>query len=192
MPTATRNTTYEFYSFGCVDPTLKNIWGFFTNAEREAFLAAHLVKTQTGAAFWKPGKPIRANFSTETQFSFEASFQYDYVRITNRSNDNNQKMVYYAFIIEHVYLNANLTELVLDIDWIQTYYFNATTPWFNRQCYCAYTNSPYVLPMRGTASDLPIPARVSLPRLSPGWKTQTSTALDGLILINQTLKMQVV
>ena len=121
-PTATRNTTYDFYSIGSVDPTYKNIWGFTTNAEREAFLANYHQKTISNVAYWKPGNPIRANFSTETQFSFEASFTFDYVKITNRSNDSNQVMTYYAFITEHTYLNANLTQLTLDIDWVQTFY----------------------------------------------------------------------
>ncbi len=168
MPTATRNTTYDFYSIGSVDPTYKNIWGFTTRAEREAFLTNYHQKTISNVAYWKPGNPIRANFSTETQFSFESSFTYDYVKITNRSNDSNQVMVYYAFITEHTYLNANLTQLTLDIDWVQTFYWNESTPWWNRYAYVAYTNNPHYRPMRGTASDLPIQARVSL------WKWRQS------------------
>ena len=59
-----RNTTYEFFSIGAVDPDYKHVWGFATKAERETFLMAHLGKTITNNTYWRPvDHTIKANFS---------------------------------------------------------------------------------------------------------------------------------
>ena len=131
-----RNTTYEFFSIGGVDPDFKHIWGFETEAERETFLLSHRKKVINSNTFWRPvDHTIKADFSYTAMPSFEASYTYDYVRVTNRSDEAGEQ-VYYLFIVGRSYINLNLTELVVAIDYIQTYYFVSGVPFWNCPGYC--------------------------------------------------------
>ena len=76
-----RNTTYEFFSIGGVDPDFKHIWGFETEAERETFLLSHRKKVINSNTYWRPvDHTIKADFSNTAMPSYEASYTYDYVR----------------------------------------------------------------------------------------------------------------
>lgn len=162
MAVSYRDTQYELYTIGAVDPQRKHVWGFENAAQRETFLAAHLSKTITGCMFWKVDDTIKINATNSTGFSFENSYYYDYVRITNRPGTS-QEFKWYAFIVARKYLNLNCTELTVDVDWVQTFYFNANnTPWWAVQGYGIATTDLSILPPRGIGSEFPSLARRNL------------------------------
>lgn len=162
MAVSYRDTKYELYTIGAVDPMRKHTWGFHLASERETFLSKHLSKTITGCMFWKVDDTIKINASSQNGFSFENSYYYDYVRITNRPGTS-QEFKWYCFIVARKYLNINCTELTVDVDWIQTFYFNSNnTPWWAVQGYGIATTDLNILPPRGIGSEFPSLARVNL------------------------------
>lgn len=164
-----RNTTYEFFSVGGVDPDFKHIWGFETEAERESFLMAHRTKVIDSNTYWRPvDHTIKANFSNSAMPSYEASYTYDYVRVTNRTDEAGEQ-VYYLFIVGRSYINLNMTELVVAIDYIQTYYFVSGIPFWNCPGYCVNSTNLNLYPPRGSGSEYPVTAYQNL------WSFNTST-----------------
>lgn len=162
MAVSYRDTQYELYTIGAVDPQRKHVWGFENASQRETFLTAHLSKTITGCMFWKVDDTIKINATNSTGFSFENSYYYDYVRITNRPGTS-QEFKWYAFIVARKYLNLNCTELTVDVDWVQTFYFNSNnTPWWAVQGYGIATTDLSILPPRGIGSEFPSLARRNL------------------------------
>lgn len=157
-----RNTIYDFYRIGGVDPDYKHIWGFATPAERETFLNAHHVKRIENNAYWRPvDHTIKINLSNQSMPSYEASYTYDYVKVTNRSNETGEQ-VYYLFIVGRSYINLNLTELVVAIDYIQTYYFVDQLPFWQTSGYCLSTTDLRLYPPRGIGSEYPATAYQNL------------------------------
>ena len=170
-----RGTQYDFYSIGAVDPNFVHVWGFETAAQRTSFLQLHHRKTTTGNKYWRVGNTIRINATTETAFSFEASWKFDYVKITNRPGQA-QEQVYYAFIVDRKYININLTELALSVDWIQTFYFNQQgQPFWACSGYGVATSKLSVLPPRGIGAEYPVLSKQTLWKKSTGWKTSGMT-----------------
>ena len=66
---------------------------------------------------------IRMNNSIRVQFNAESLYTYDYVMYQNRNYGNKW---FYAFIVGVNYINENTTELVLELDVMQTWYFDYT------------------------------------------------------------------
>lgn len=162
MAVSYRDTKYELYTIGAVDPMRKHVWGFHLASERETFLSKHLSKTITGCMFWKVDDTIKINASSQNGFSFENSYYYDYVRITNRPGTS-QEFKWYCFIVARKYLNINCTELTVDVDWVQTFYFNSNnSPWWAVQGYGIATTDLSILPPRGIGSEFPSLARRNL------------------------------
>lgn len=157
-----RDTQYELYTIGAVDPQRKHVWGFSSASERETFLNKHLSKTINGCIYWKVDDTIKIDASSETGFSYENSYYYDYVRITNRPGTA-KEFKWYCFIVSRKYLNLNCTELTLDVDWVQTFYFNSNaSPWWAVQGYGVATTDLSIFPPRGIGSEFPSLARVNL------------------------------
>ena len=170
-----RDTQYDFYSIGAVDPNFVHLWGFETAAQRTSFLQLHHRKTTLGNKYWRVGNTIRINATTETAFSFEASWKFDYVKITNRPGQA-QEQVYYAFIVDRKYININLTELALSVDWIQTFYFNQQgQPFWSCSGYGVATSKLSVLPPRGIGAEYPVLSKQTIWKKSTGWKTSGMT-----------------
>ena len=153
-----RDTSYQFYTIGAVDPNYGNIWGFANPTERTTFLNKHLGSLVTGCKYWKQGDPIRVNLSGSTAYSFEASYTFDYVKITNRPGTAYEK-VYYCFIVDRRYINLNLTELTVVVDYFQTFYFVNNTPFWSVSGYGLMTTNLSYLPKRGMGPEYPIPCR---------------------------------
>ena len=163
-----RNTIYDFYRIGAVDPDYKHIWGFSTPSERETFLAAHHVKRIMNNAYWRPvDHTIKANFTETGIPSYEASFTYDYVKVTNRDDELGEQ-IYYLFIVGRSYINLNLTEITVNIDLVQTYYFVQNHPFWEGSGYCVNSTDLNLYPPRGSGSEYPVTAYRNL------WKTNTS------------------
>lgn len=157
-----RDTEYTLYHIGALDPQNKHIWGFENAAQRENFLNAHILQTIQGCKYWKQGETIKVNCTNGSGYSFENSYIADYVKIVNRPHTAKEK-VYYCFVIDRKYKNINCTELQLQIDWIQTYYFNADeTPFWAVSGYGVATTDYNVLPLRGMGSEFPSLAKQNL------------------------------
>jgi hypothetical protein len=157
-----RDTEYTLYHIGALDPQNKHIWGFETKAQRENFLNAHILQTIEGCKYWKQGETIKVNCTNGSGYSFENSYIADYVKIVNRPRTAKEK-VYYCFVVDRKYKNINCTELMLQIDWIQTYYFNADeTPFWAVSGYGVATTDYNVLPLRGMGSEFPSLAKQNL------------------------------
>lgn len=157
-----RDTEYTLYHIGALDPQNKHIWGFETKAQRENFLNAHILQSIQGCKYWKQGETIKVNCTNGSGYSFENSYIADYVKIVNRPRTSKEK-VYYCFIVDRKYKNINCTELMLQIDWIQTYYFNADeTPFWAVSGYGVATTDYNVLPLRGMGSEFPSLAKQNI------------------------------
>lgn len=157
-----RDTEYTLYHIGALDPQNKHIWGFETKAQRENFLNAHILQTIQGCKYWKQGETIKVNCTNGSGYSFENSYIADYVKIVNRPRTAKEK-VYYCFVVDRKYKNINCTELMLKIDWIQTYYFNADeTPFWAVSGYGVATTDYNVLPLRGMGSEFPSLAKQNI------------------------------
>lgn len=157
-----RDTEYTLYHIGALDPQNKHIWGFENAAQRETFLASKVLMTIRNCKYWKQGETIKVNCSGATGYSFENSYIADYVKIVNRPNTPTEK-VFYCFVVDRKYKNLNCTELKLQIDWIQTYYFNAdNSPFWNVGGYGVATTDLSILPLRGIGSEYPSLAKMNL------------------------------
>lgn len=157
-----RDTEYTLYHIGALDPQNKHVWGFETKEQRENFLNAHILQTIQGCKYWKQGETIKVNCTNGSGYSFENSYIADYVKIVNRPRTAKEK-VYYCFIVDRKYKNINCTELQLQIDWIQTYYFNADeTPFWDVSGYGVATTDYSVMPLRGMGSEFPSLAKQNL------------------------------
>lgn len=66
---------------------------------------------------------VRMNNAIRVQFNAEELYTYDYVMYQNA---NYGTKWFYAFIVGVNYVNANCTELVLELDVMQTWYFDYT------------------------------------------------------------------
>lgn len=153
-----RDTKYTIYSTGRTDPTYKNIWAFADRMERTAFLALKPHREYTENKYWKFGQPVKI------AISYEDSFQYDYIMITNRPDTENEK-TYYCFITSRAYLSPEATLFVLDVDYVQTYYFSKAIdeglyPFWQVSGFLESGTFPSLHPPRGTVSEFPISARV--------------------------------
>lgn len=157
-----RDTEYTLYHIGALDPQNKHIWGFENAAQRETFLESKVLMKIRNCKYWKQGETIKVNCSGATGYSFENSYIADYVKIVNRPNTPTEK-VFYCFIVDRKYKNLNCTELKLQIDWIQTYYFNAdSTPFWAVGGYGVATTDLSILPLRGIGSEYPSLAKMNL------------------------------
>lgn len=157
-----RDTEYTLYHIGALDPQNKHIWGFENAAQRETFLESKVLMKIRNCKYWKQGETIKVNCSGATGYSFENSYIADYVKIVNRPNTPTEK-VFYCFIVDRKYKNLNCTELKLQIDWIQTYYFNAdNSPFWAVGGYGVATTDLSILPLRGIGSEYPSLAKMNL------------------------------
>ena len=71
---------------------------------------------------------VRMNNSIRVMFNAERLYTYDYVMYQNTNYGNKW---FYAFIVGVNYVNENCTELVLELDVMQTWYFDYTL----KQCF---------------------------------------------------------
>lgn len=144
-----RTTIYTLYKTGRIDPTLTHIWAFKTPAERYTWLNGRPSLEFTANKYWRVGNTIKI------PVSYETSFEYDYIRIINDAGTQ-QSREWYAFISARAYVSPSVTLLTLDVDYIQTYYFNNQTPFWDATGYIVKSTGTFT-PLPGTASDYPVP-----------------------------------
>ena len=145
-----RDTLYTLYSTGRTDPTYQNIWGFSTRAERNAFLAGKTPRYFEAQKYWRAGQGIKC------AISYEDAFKYDYIEIINHAGTADAQ-TWYCFIVGRIYISPNVTQFLLDVDYVQTFYFDrAGSPFWSVPGFIAKATSA-TLPPRGTGSEYPVP-----------------------------------
>lgn len=144
-----RDTTITLYKTKRIDATYQNIWAFFTREERDGWLASKPYSIFNGCKYWKYGEPIKV------EIPFTDAFDYDYVKIINNSSDAGAIKVYYCFITNRSYISDNVTIFYLDVDIVQTWYFDSdgSACWTKNAMIAKSTAT--IDPPRGTANDFP-------------------------------------
>lgn len=148
-----RSTVYTLYKTGRIDPTLTNIWAFKSPQERYTWLNGKPSLEFTANKYWRVGSPIKI------PVSYETSFEYDYIRIINDAGTSQQRE-WYAFIAARAYISPSVTILTLDVDYIQTYYFDNQTPFWDVPGYIVKSTG-YFTPLPGSPSDYPVPQSIT-------------------------------
>ena len=144
-----RNTLITLYKTRRIDATYQNIWAFRNAEERNAWLTSKDYVLFQDCKYWKYGEPIKV------EIPFSDAFDYDYVKIINNSSDASKQKTYYCFITNRAYVSDNLTIMYIDVDIVQTWYFNSDgTPCWAKNAMIAKSTAT-INPPRGTASDFP-------------------------------------
>lgn len=145
-----RDTIYQLYKTGRTDPTLTHIWAFASESERTNWLLSRPMLTISANKYWRVGDTIKINVNYET------ALNYDYIRITNDSLDATKRRDWYAFITARAYVSPSVTLLTLDVDYIQTYYFSGTAPFWTVPGFLVKSTDMQELPPVGTTSEYPV------------------------------------
>lgn len=145
-----RDTTYQLFKTGRTDPTLTHIWAFASESERTNWLLSRPMLTLSANKYWRVGDTIKINVNYET------ALNYDYIRITNDSLDPQKRREWYAFITARAYVSPTVTLLTLDVDYIQTYYFSGTAPFWAVPGFLIRSTDMQELPPVGTVSEYPV------------------------------------
>ena len=145
-----RDTTYQLFKTGRTDPTLTHIWAFASESERTNWLLSRPMLTLSANKYWRVGDTIKINVNYET------ALNYDYIRITNDSLDPQKRREWYAFITARAYVSPTVTLLTLDVDYIQTYYFSGTAPFWQVPGFLVKSTDMDELPPVGTTSEYPV------------------------------------
>ena len=144
-----RGTTITLYKTRRIDATYQNIWAFGSVNERNTWLTSKDSIMFTGCKYWKYGEPIKV------EIPFTDAFDYDYVKIINKGDDVTAPKIYYCFITNRAYVSDNLSIMYLDVDIVQTWYFDSDgTPCWAKNAMIAKSTAT-INPPRGTPSDFP-------------------------------------
>lgn len=157
-----RGTTITLYKTHRIDATYQNIWAFDSADERNAWLMTKDSIMFTGCKYWKYGEPIKV------EIPFTNAFDYDYVKIINKGDDVTPPKIYYCFITNRAYISDNLSIMYLDVDIVQTWYFNSDgTPCWAKNAMIAKSTAT-TNPPRGTANDFPSVQPICSDFITPG------------------------
>ena len=144
-----RDTTITLYKTRRIDATYQNIWAFGNADERNAWLTSKDRTMFTNCKYWKYGEPLKV------EIPFTDAFDYDYVRIVNNVSDPVNQKTYYCFITNRAYISDNLTIMYVDVDIVQTWYFDSDgKPCWSKNAMIAKSTAT-INPPRGTANDFP-------------------------------------
>lgn len=145
-----RDTIYQLFKTGRTDPTLTHIWAFASESERTNWLLSRPMLTLSANKYWRVGDTIKINVNYET------ALNYDYIRITNDSLDAQKRRDWYAFITARAYVSPTVTLLTLDVDYVQTYYFSGSVPFWQVPGFLIRSTDMEELPPVGTVSEYPV------------------------------------
>lgn len=144
-----RDTNYILYATGRTDPTYKHIWAFQNRQERANFLFGKPSNQFLNNKYWRVGTTIKV------PISYEESFKYDYALIINDSSTG-KKREWFCFVTSRLYISNNVTQLTMEVDIVQTYYFSNVVdgeiPFWNTNGFITRATGTE-MPMRGIASD---------------------------------------
>ena len=157
-----RDTTITLYKTRRIDATYQNIWAFGNVEERNAWLTSKDRTMFTNCKYWKYGEPLKI------EIPFTDAFEYDYVQIVNNVSDATNRKTYYCFITNRAYISDNLTVMYIDVDIVQTWYFNSDgTPCWAKNAMIAKSTAT-INPPRGAANDFPAVQPICSDFISPG------------------------
>ena len=144
-----RNTTITIYKTQRIDATYQNIWAFDNTTERGNWLLSKPHIDFENCKYWKYGEPIKL------EVPFVDAMDFDYVKITNNAGEVGNEKTYYCFITNRAYISDNLTVFYVDVDIVQTWYFNSDgTPCWAKNAMIAKSTAT-INPPRGTPNDFP-------------------------------------
>ena len=144
-----RSTTITIYKTQRIDATYQNIWAFNDTTERGEWLRSKPHVDFENCKYWKYGEPIKI------EVPFASAMDFDYVKITNHAGEVGSEKIYYCFITNRAYLSDNLTAFYVDVDIVQTWYFDSIgLPCWKKDAMIAKSTAP-INPPRGTPSDFP-------------------------------------
>ena len=146
-----RDTIYKLYKTGRIDPTYSNIWAFATSIERDTYLQSKASLTLQNQKYWRVGEPIKI------PIRYEMAFEYDYVRISNDTQDETLARNWYCFIVARAYISPGVTLLTLAVDYIQSFYFTSGQPFWKVNGFVEQSTFSDTLPPVGTPPDYPVP-----------------------------------
>lgn len=145
-----RDTIYKLYKTGRIDPTYSNIWAFSNAIERDNWLNSRPSLTLTDIKYWRVGEPIKI------PIRYEMAFEYDYIKISNDTHDQQLARNWFCFITARAYISPSVTLLTLAVDYVQTFYFTNGVPFWKVNAFV--TQSTFgTLPPVGTPADYPVP-----------------------------------
>lgn len=149
-----RDTQYTLYKTARTDPTFKNIWAFENENQRDIWLNRCSPQPFLNNKYWRVGNSIKC------PIRYEESFNYDYVRIVNRTSDD-KVQTWFCFIVGRMYINNNCTLFNLAVDYVQTFYWSksidgGTAPFWQTKGFIVRSTKD-ILPPRGTVSEYPVP-----------------------------------
>lgn len=157
-----RDTTITLYKTRRIDATYQNIWAFGNVEERNAWLTSKDRTMFTNCKYWKYGEPLKV------EIPFTDAFDYDYVQIVNNVSDPVNRKTYYCFITNRAYISDNLTIMYVDVDIVQTWYFNSDgTPCWAKNAMIAKSTAS-INPPRGTPNDFPAVQPICSDFITPG------------------------
>ena len=146
-----RDTIYKLYKTGRIDPTYSNIWAFASSIERDTYLQSKASLTLQNQKYWRVGEPIKI------PIRYEMAFEYDYVRISNDTQDETLARNWYCFIVARAYISPGVTLLTLAVDYIQSFYFTSGQPFWKVNGFVQQSTFSDTLPPVGTPPDYPVP-----------------------------------
>lgn len=144
-----RNTLITLYKTQRIDATYQNIWAFNDKTERLQWLTSKPHRDFYNCKYWKYGEPIKL------EIPFYIAMDFDYAKITNNAGEQGVEKSYYCFITNRAYISDNLSVFYLDVDIVQTWYFDSIgLPCWKKDAMIAKSTAP-ISPPRGTANDFP-------------------------------------
>lgn len=145
-----RDTIYKLYKTGRIDPTYSNIWAFSNSIERDTWLNSRPSLTFSDIKYWRVGEPIKI------PIRYEMAFEYDYIKISNDTHDQQLARNWFCFITARAYISPSVTLLTLAVDYVQTFYFTSGVPFWAVNAFITQSTSA-ALPPVGTPPDYPVP-----------------------------------
>lgn len=123
------NSTITLLAGVPLDNTYRHSIYFASAAAQQSYFAS---KAVSGLS-WTDCKYHRETASIHVSASIEDCESVNYVMFQNTSYSNKW---FYAFVTEHSYINANCTELKIQLDVLQTYFFDyKILPGFIERCH---------------------------------------------------------
>lgn len=100
-----------------LDATYRNSIYFASAADQYTYFSGHIVAGLT----WTDCMYHRENSAIRVNAPIESCEPINYVMFQNSAYSSKW---FYAFVLEHTYINANCTELKIQLDVLQTWYFD--------------------------------------------------------------------
>lgn len=116
-------TTLELCANVRYDPTYQNVFDFDSAAYQHSWFSRKTVMTLTGNTFQRTENGFRCNINREVLEAAGVNYLI-YNNVRTLPNNTSVSKYYYCFVVNLLYINENLTEIVFTIDYFNTYFFD--------------------------------------------------------------------